>query len=151
MSIIQIWSKYNFSYDCLFSNMTDAILDTKILFTEIVSASVYHYNSEIANLRHALAALQQLLERYPTSSILCCDLQQVKSSLKENRKHTQISFTIVMLLVGRKGKIGSIRNSLINLNGKPMHIHLNLCIGPHWILSHTVNVVLSTCFGSRHS
>ena len=66
--------------------MTHAILDTKILFTEIISASVYHCNSEIANLRRALTALQQLLERYPTSSILCCDLQQVKSSLKEKQE-----------------------------------------------------------------
>ena len=66
--------------------MTHAILDTKILFTEIISASVDHCNSEIANLCRALAALQQLLERHPTSSILCCDLQQVKSSLKEKQE-----------------------------------------------------------------
>ena len=52
----------------------------------VASASVYHCNSEIANLRRALAALQQLLERYPTSSILCCDLQEVKSSLKEKQE-----------------------------------------------------------------
>ena len=50
------------------------------------SAFVYHCDSEIANLRRALAALQQLLERYPTSSILCCDLQQVKSNLKEKQE-----------------------------------------------------------------
>ena len=63
--------------------MVHIILDVKILFTKIVSASAYHYTSEIANLRRALATLQQLLERYPTSSILCCDLQQVKRSLRE--------------------------------------------------------------------
>ena len=48
--------------------------------------SVKHCNSEIANLRRALAALQQLFERHPTSSMLGCDLQQVKSSLREKQE-----------------------------------------------------------------
>ena len=87
MSIVQIWSNYNWTDDCLIlRNMVDAILDTKNFFINIVSASVYRYNSEIANLRRALAALQKLLERNPTSSMLLSDLQQVKRSLKEKQQ-----------------------------------------------------------------
>ena len=75
MSIVQIWSKYNWTDDCLIlHNMVDSILDKNIFFMNIVSASVYRCNSEIANLCCALATLQKLLERYPTSSTLLFDL-----------------------------------------------------------------------------
>ena len=63
--------------------MVHAILDTKTLFTKIIATSVNRCNSEIANLRRALAAVQQLLERHPTSSMLHSDLLQVKSVLKD--------------------------------------------------------------------
>ena len=58
MSSTQIWSSYNFSDDCLLNNMVHAILDTKTLFTKIIATSVNRCNSEIANLRRALAAIQ---------------------------------------------------------------------------------------------
>ena len=85
MSITQIWSNYNFLDDCLISNMVHAIPDTKILFTKVVSESIYRCNLEIANLRRALGVVQQLLERYPTSSMLCCHLLQVNNNLREKQ------------------------------------------------------------------
>ena len=72
--------------------MVHAILDTKFLFTKIIATSVYHSNSEIANLRHALAVAQQLLDRYPTSSMLHCDLQQVKIILKGKNEERLMFF-----------------------------------------------------------
>ena len=130
MSITQIWPNYNFSDDCLLSNMVHAILDTNILFTKIVSAFVKHCNSEIANLHCALAALQQLLERHPTSSMLCCDLQQVKSSLREKQEARSMFFyyrnVARPLLVGRKGRTGPIRIFSISLNEKLDHFLLLL-------------------------
>ena len=92
MSITQIWSSYNFLDDCLLNNMVNAILDTKTLFTKIIATSVNRCNSEIANLRRALAAIQQLLERHPTSSMLRCDLQQVKSGLKHKQEECSSFF-----------------------------------------------------------
>ena len=85
VSVAQIWSKYSFSDAFLLRDITYAILDVKSFFINIVASSVDRCSAQIANLRRALAATQKLLEKYPTSSMLLSDLQQVKSNLKEKQ------------------------------------------------------------------
>ena len=92
VSISQILSKYSFSNDSFLGDITHAILDIKRFFINIVASSVNLCNAQIVKLRWAMVAMQKLLEKFTTSTMLLSNLQQVKSNSKEKQNVRSLYF-----------------------------------------------------------